>query len=102
MESIEQDLGRELHINIPNRGHIKDLPDGAVVETTARVWKDRMEPLGLDPIPAHHKGLCHSTAYHQRLLVDASVAGDKEMLLRALPMFEELWSAAVDAGELGT
>jgi alpha-galactosidase/6-phospho-beta-glucosidase family protein len=56
----------------------------------------------LDPIPAHHKGLCHSTAYHQRLLVDASVAGDKEMLLRALPMFEELWSAAVDAGELGT
>lgn len=113
MESIAGNLGRELHVNVPNHGHIVDLPDGAVVESAARVWTDRVEPLGIDPIPSHHKGICRAIAHHQRLLVDASVASDKELVKqallaepvirsidRALPMFEELWAAATEAGEL--
>ena len=106
MESIHGDLGNELLINIPNRGHIKDLPEGTVVETAARVYKDRTESLGLDPIPEHHKGLCKSLAHHQRLLVDASISGEKKRIFQALmaeptihsldrarPMFDELWDA---------
>jgi 6-phospho-beta-glucosidase len=106
MDSIHGDLGIELHINVPNHGHIEDLPEGAVVEASARVYRDRIEPLGLDPIPEHHKGLCQSLAHHQRMLVDASVSGDKEQIFRAImseptirsldrarPMFEELWDA---------
>jgi len=106
MESIQGNLGNELLINIPNHGHILGLPEGAVVETSACVFSNRLEPLGLDPVPEHHKGLCRAVAHHQRLLVDASVTGEKDQLFRALmaeptirsidrarPMFEELWTA---------
>ena len=104
MAAITSDSGAEMVLNIPNHGHIKDLPEGAIVEASTKVWCDRNEPFALDPIPEHNKGLCRHVAEHQRLLVDAAVTGDKEQLLKALlaeptindysravPMFEELW-----------
>jgi 6-phospho-beta-glucosidase len=106
MTAICTDSGDELPINIPNRGHIVGLPEGTVVEAFTKVGSNRMEPLGLDPIPTHHKALCCHIAAHQRLLVDAAVADDKDLLKQAMlceptindierasPMFEILWAA---------
>lgn len=113
MASIAGDRGDVLHINVPNHGHIRDLPEGAVVEAPVRVHRDRLKGLDLDPIPMHYKGLCRAVAHHQRMLVDASVEGNRESLMRALaaeptigsldrvrPMFDELWTAAVEHGEI--
>lgn len=115
MQASLEDSGAELMVTIPNRGHIKDLTDGGPVETPTRVFRSRLEPLGIDPVPAHRKGLCNAVLHHQRLVVDAVVHGDKAALLRALlseptitsadralPMFEELWAAALEAGENAT
>jgi|GEM_PF-3600044 len=106
MSSVIQDAGLELGINIPNRGHILGLPDDTLVEAHSRVWKDRLEPLALDPVPNELKGLCCHLAHHQRLVTEASIKSDRDALLRALlaeptincyrrakRAFDELWSA---------
>ena len=106
MRSVHEDAGDELIVTIPNHGHIIDLPGGTPVEAPTRVWSDRLEPVGIDPIPVGKKGLVQSVAHHQRLAVDASVTGDRDDLFRALmaeptirsieraqPMFDELWAA---------
>ena len=103
----------ELTLTTPNHGHIKGLLDGFPVEATSIIRNGRIEPLALDPVPDSLKGLCHSVAAHLRTTVDAAVQADKRMLLkamlceptvrsycRALPMFEELWTAAVAGGEI--
>lgn len=64
-------------------------------------------------MPAAVRGLYNAIAEHQRLVVDAVVRADYNALLQALvaeptirsydrarPMFDELWAAAVAAGEI--
>ena len=107
MEAVLLDSGAELAVTLPNHGHIQGIMEGATVEAHSLVRRDCIEPLDLDPIPDSLKGLCQSTTVHQRYLVDASVNGDRDELLKALlceptirpyerarPMFDELWAAA--------
>ena len=113
MEAAATDSGAELCVTTPNYGHVVGITEGEPVETPARIYADRLEPVGIDPVPDTLKGLCNAVVYHQRQVVEAAVEPRKEALLRALmseptirsyerarPMFEELWSAAVAAGEI--
>ena len=106
MRSICKGDGAELIVTTPNRGHIVGLMEDAPVEAPVRVWRDRLEPVEIDSVPPHQKGLCNAVAWHQRLNVDAAVRGDRDQLYRALvaeptirsqerprPMFGELWAA---------
>ena len=112
MKSIHQDSGDELIVTTPNHGHIADLLEGAPVEAPVHVWRNGLEPVGIDPVPTFHKGLCNAVAYHQRLVVDASMTQDRHALFtalmaeptirsleRAAPMFDELWAAHESANE---
>jgi len=113
MYALLSDQPRELAVTYPNRGHIVGLLDEAPVEAHALISRKGIEPLHLDAVPESVKGLYNAIAVHQRLTVDAAVRADKKMLQcaliaeptirsweRARPMFEELWAAAVQAGEI--
>jgi len=113
MLALLSDEPRELAVTYPNRGHVVGLIEEAPVEAHMLISKQGPEPLHLDGVPAAVKGLYNSIAEHQRLVVDAAVRADYNALLQALvaeptirsydrarPMFDELWSAAVAAGEI--
>ena len=70
MFSAWYDLGWEASVNIPNRGHVADLPEGCIVEATCRVMSKGCEPLGLDPIPECVKGITQAVAFHQKMVAD--------------------------------
>lgn len=104
----------ELAVTYPNAGHVVGVTAEAPAEAHALISRRGIEPLQVDAVPDSLYGLYHAIAEHQRLTVDAAVRGDREGLRRALvaeptirsydragPMFEELWQAAVEAGEVG-
>lgn len=103
----------ELAVTYPNRGHVMGLMDEALVEAHALISKAGIQPLHLDGVPESVRGLYNAIAQHQQLLVDASVRADYDLMRQALmaeptirsyeraqPMFDELWAAAVAAGEI--
>ena len=113
MEAIRDKQGKELIITTPNRGHIKGINDGVIIEASSFVINDQINSLNIDPVPNTLKGLCNSIGYHQQQTVDAAMKPEKNCLLKALlseptirsferakPMFEELYSAAIASKEI--
>jgi len=114
MQAVTNNSGTQLMVTSPNYGHILGLSEGVPVEATTRIWNNRLEGMGLDPVPASLKGLCNAVAEHQRLSVDAvAVHTRKNGLFQALlaeptirsyerakPMFDMLWDAAIESKEI--
>jgi len=101
--SIWNDAGWQIPVNVPNRGHVKGLPEGAVVEATTRMTAHGPQPLGLDPLPPMLKGLMGAVAYQQRMVADwvlePSQQGLKEIIF-ADPCHRSLASINSVAAEL--
>jgi len=108
--SIWNDLGWQVPVNVPNRGHVQGLPEGAVVEATTRMTASGPQPLGLDPLPPILRGLMGAVTYQQRMVAEwalnPSRQGLKEIIFadpchRSLASIhavaEDLWKH-VDAG----
>lgn len=71
-------------VNVPNRGHVPGLPEGAVVEVPARVNGSGLHPRRMQPLPEGILSLLRiQTSIHQ-LLVDAFDTGSRGTLLQAL------------------
>ena len=113
MRAVQENSGTRLTVTTTNKGHIKGLMQGVPVEATSCIFSEGPKPLNLDPVPDSLKGFCNAIAWHQRLAVEASVICDRPKLLEALlseptircfrrakPMFDELWTAGVEAGEI--
>ena len=64
-------------LNLPNRGAIDDLPDGAVVESPGIVSGRSAELLDQGSLPAEVSGLIRQVAEHARLTAEAAVSGDR-------------------------
>jgi 6-phospho-beta-glucosidase len=73
MFSMWHDLGWEVGLNVPNRGHVVDLPEGHVVETTCRVTAKGPQPLGIDAVPPMIKGLAQAVSRQQRMVADVMI-----------------------------
>ncbi|WP_129115310.1 family 4 glycosyl hydrolase [Halegenticoccus tardaugens] len=71
------------NVNLPNRGQIPDLPDGAVVETNALVETNEIRPLEADTLPPQVRSLILTHVSNQKTLVDAAFAGDVDLAFRA-------------------
>lgn len=83
-------------INIPNQGHIANLPEGAVVEVPALVGGWGVQGLHVGPLPAAVAELCHREIAVASLTVDAAVSGDRQTALQALlldPCIDDLDTA---------
>jgi alpha-galactosidase len=88
VEVIEGLLGGpEIHrpaVNIPNKGHIANLPDGAIVEVPAVVGGWGVRGLNTGPLPEVIAELCRREVAVASLAVDAAVSGDRQKALQAL------------------
>jgi alpha-galactosidase len=79
--------GEEIYrpaVNIPNRGHISNLPEGAIVEVPALVGGWGIQGLNMGPLPEVIAELCRREVTVAGLAVDAAVTGDRQMALQAL------------------
>jgi alpha-galactosidase len=88
VEIIEGMLGGEpLYrpaVNIPNQGHISNLPEGAIVEIPALVRGGTIEGVHVGPLPEAIAELCRREIAVASLAVDAAATGDRRPALQAL------------------
>lgn len=88
LELIEHLSGSETHyhpaVNLPNRGFISNLPDGAIVEVPAVARGMEVRGLGLGRLPESITELCRREIVVSQLAVDAAVHGDRQAALQCL------------------
>ncbi len=73
-------------VNVPNRGYIPNLPEGAIVEVPATTGSDRIEPQAMPPIIAPLAELMKTQITLQDLIVKAAVSRDPALAYEALRM----------------
>jgi alpha-galactosidase len=78
-----QEVYREA-VNVPNRGHIANLPEGAIVEIPALVGGWGIQGLNVGSLPEVVAELCRREIAVAGLAVDAAVTGDPQTVLQAL------------------
>jgi alpha-galactosidase len=78
--------GEQYHmaLNLPNRGCISNLPDGAIVEVPGVVTGAGILGVGVGPLPEPVAELCRREITVGRLAVDAAVHGDRQAALQCL------------------
>jgi alpha-galactosidase len=78
--------GNDYHlaVNLPNRGTIPNLPQGAIVEVPGLVSGAGVRGVGVGPLPEPIAELCRREITVTRLCVDAAVHGDRQAALQCL------------------
>ena len=71
-------------VNLPNKGYISNLPDGAVVEVPGLVTGLGVQGVGVGPLPEGVAELCRREITVTQLCVDAAVNGDRQAALQCL------------------
>jgi alpha-galactosidase len=88
LEIIESIAGAATHyhmaVNLPNRGYITNLPEGAIVEVPGLVSGARVSGVGVGALPEGIAELCRRELCLVRLCVDAAVHGDRQASLQCL------------------
>ena len=73
-----------LAVNLPNRGYIPNLPEGAIVEVPGMVSEAGVKGVGVNPLPVAIAELCRREINVVQLCVDAAVHGDRQAALQCL------------------
>ncbi len=75
---------REIHVNVPNRGLIENLPEGAAVEVPAAIGAGGVAPIVVGRIPL--QGAAHNRTYLSvaELALDAARTGRRDLVRQAL------------------
>lgn len=71
-------------MNLPNRGQIRNLPAGAVVETLGMVDRGYAAGIAIGDLPESIAVLCRLHIQVGELTVQAALTGDRKVLLEAL------------------
>jgi alpha-galactosidase len=71
-------------VNLPNRGYVTNLPEGAIVEVPGLVSGAGVLGVGVGPLPEPIAELCRRELAVVRLCVDAAVNGDRQAALQCL------------------
>jgi alpha-galactosidase len=71
-------------VNVPNRGHIPNLPAGAIVEVPGLVSGAGVQGVGVGSLPEPIAELCRREVTVVRLCVDATMRGDRQAALQCL------------------
>jgi alpha-galactosidase len=75
---------RIMAVNVPNRGYLPDVADGAIVEVGATVDGEGIHPDEMPPLGEPLAGWIGTQVELMDLVVDAAVQGDPELAFRAL------------------
>jgi len=70
-------------VNVPNRGYIRNISDGVIVEVSAYVDSFGLHPQGAITLPGGIAARCDSLGREYKLLVEAAVNCDLKLLLEA-------------------
>lgn len=99
-EVIESIAGAGHHyhlaVNLPNRGQIANLPEGAMVETPGISSGAGVQALSVGSLPTAIAELCRRETTVARLAVDAAVHGDRQAALQCLlldPVVDDMETA---------
>ncbi len=88
VEIIESVTGagtqQALAVNLPNRGYIQNLPEGAIVEVPGVLSDDGVQGVEVGSLPAPIAELCRREISAAQLCVDAAVHGDRQAALQCL------------------
>ena len=88
LEVIENVAGAGNHyhlaVNLPNRGHVSNLPEGAMVEVPGLISGAGVQGIAVGPLPETVAELCRREIAVVRLCVDAAVHGDRQAALQCL------------------
>jgi alpha-galactosidase len=88
LEIIENIAGAGSHyhlaVNVPNRGYITNLPEGAIVEVPGLVTGAGVHGVGVGRLPEPIAELCRREISVAQLCVDAAVNGDRQAALQCL------------------
>jgi alpha-galactosidase len=71
-------------VNVPNRGFVPGLPEGAIVEVPATVSGGALAPRVMSRLPEGVLALLHTQVSINRLLVQAFEEGSRDLLLQAM------------------
>jgi len=83
-DSVLDDDGKVHYVNFPNRGNITNLPDGAIIELSARVYADRYEGEIFGEMPRVLRSWLLRVIDVQELTLEAAMTGDRRLLRQAL------------------
>jgi 6-phospho-beta-glucosidase len=73
MTALVSEAGREIVINVPNRGAIADLEPDDVVEVPCRVDRTGVSPRPCARLPESVRGLVESVKTYERTLIAAAL-----------------------------
>ena len=74
----------ELAVNIPNRGYIRNLPEGAIVEVPGQISGFGVRGVGMGELPDPVAALCRRELESASFAVDAVVKADRKLALQAM------------------
>lgn len=74
----------EMAVNVPNDGHISNLPQNAIVEVPAVISGTGVSAVSVGELPTGIANLCTTQAGVQELAVTAAAVGDPDAALQAL------------------
>jgi alpha-galactosidase len=72
------------HFNIPNRGHLTNLPDGCIIEIPGYVDKTGINMPVVGELPLACAATCSASVHVQQMGMEAAVHGDVTLLKQAM------------------
>lgn len=86
INAIESGKPAVIYGNVPNRGLIKNLPEGCCVEVPCLVDAQGIQPTAMGSLPPQLAAVCRSNIAVQELAVEAFLTGKREHIYHAVMM----------------
>lgn len=84
IEALETGRTYRGHFNIPNQGHISNLPDGCIIEIPGYVDKNGLNMPVVGDLPMACAATCSASIRVQQMGMEAAVHGDVTLLKQAM------------------
>jgi alpha-galactosidase len=99
IEALETGRTYRGHFNVPNQGHITNLPEGCIVEIPGYVDRNGLNMPVVGDLPMACAATCSVSARVQGMGVEAAVHGDVTLLKQAM-LHDPLTGAVCDPEEI--
>lgn len=87
-------------VNLPNRGQVDGIPEGAVVETNALITKDSVRPVHAGSLPSDVRALVMRHVLNQETVLRAGIEHDRRLAFNAFMNDPQSRLGVRDAEEL--
>ena len=84
IEALETGRGYRGHFNVPNQGHITNLPDGCIVEIPGYVDRNGINMPVVGDLPLACAATCSASVRVQEMAMEAAVHGDVTLLKQTM------------------